>query len=153
MAELFSGKRRVGSASYTRVRPRATTRMGTWSLLLRKPVRLVSSTADSREKTIRPTTPVPVIFIRFPAMMADAVTTAPIEKSIRPRERLGIIAIMMIAGRTDCRSMTRMDLAVKSLPPVAIPKNRHTTKGKASVLRALIKKSLVLDDINHTCHS
>ena len=88
-----------------------------------------------------------VIFIRFPAKIAEVMTTAPIEKSIIPRERLGIIAMIMIAGRTDCLRITTMDLAVNMRPLVAIPKNRNTIAGNNAVFHARVRYSLVLDDI------
>ena len=67
-----------------------------------------------------------------------------------PRERFGIIAMMMSAGMTDCLKTTRMERRMKIFPPVAMPKNRNTTSGKASVLKTRIRISLVLDDISDT---
>ena len=94
------------------------------------------------------------MFIRLPPMIADAITTAPIEKSIRPSVRFGIIAMITIAGSTDCRRITRTDLDVKSLPPVAMAKNRHTQTGNTSVFSARINRFFVFDGIVITsCNS
>jgi hypothetical protein len=69
------------------------------------------------------------------------------EKSIMPKDRLGIIAMIIIAGRTDCLRITTMDLVVNMRPPVAIPKNKKTIAGNTAVFHARVRYSFILDDI------